>query len=410
MIARPSRWFFLAVFGAFLLPLMVSAEAFTVTCETGDDTSKVAGTPAMVYVPDITIPGFTASQKVTISGDTLGLYIRGLFVVMVWTVSVLAVVMIIYGGIKWVAAAGDAGRINDAKDVVMNSVIGLVIALTSVVLLQIINPQLINLTDLTNLVKPVNKCSLSVLQQLVEKSGKLEAKCASGLGTPEPDTVCFATPGVPCITGLNQLIKQAASYTRSDGHLVSVDPIMMKAILLGEAANQGKTTLVSGPTAGRACKQDTPRCKLKGSAYGIIQMTHATMIANWERVSGSVPAACGSENEAVWRQSSGSLAADCARILDNGKEGILLQLKMMASEISEVATKKILNDNPTYIAGAYHLGSGGIEEYLRTGEARSESSSASVAYLKAFNERFHSICIESAVQNYENDRPGTARE
>lgn len=46
-----------------------------------------------------------------------------------WVIAIIAVVMIIVGGIKYVVSNGDASKITSAKNTVLYSVVGLVVAL-----------------------------------------------------------------------------------------------------------------------------------------------------------------------------------------------------------------------------------------------------------------------------------------
>jgi soluble lytic murein transglycosylase-like protein len=77
----------------------------------------------------------------------LGVYIRTIFIYFIWIVGLLAVVMVIWGGVQWIMAAGNPTRISAAREHVTNAIIGVVIALTSVVLLNTINPNLTNLSN-----------------------------------------------------------------------------------------------------------------------------------------------------------------------------------------------------------------------------------------------------------------------
>lgn len=104
------------------------------------------------FTPEITIPNFGGNGEVTVTGQTIAEYIRAVFIYFIWGVGILAVVMITYGGVRWVAAAGNAARINDARETVNNAIIGLIIALTSVLLLNIINPNLTKFVGLTPVV------------------------------------------------------------------------------------------------------------------------------------------------------------------------------------------------------------------------------------------------------------------
>ena len=49
--------------------------------------------------------------------------------VALWVVGVLAVIMLIWGGIKYATSAGDANKVTSAKNTVMYAVIGLVVAI-----------------------------------------------------------------------------------------------------------------------------------------------------------------------------------------------------------------------------------------------------------------------------------------
>jgi|GEM_PF-2435567 len=110
--------------------------------------AQTTGSTTPEFIPDIKFPGLFEREPQ--DEQLLGKYIRAVFVYMVYTIGILSVVMLIFGGIKWVAAAGNPGQINDAKDVITNSIIGLIIGLTSVLLLNVINPAftVINLNKL----------------------------------------------------------------------------------------------------------------------------------------------------------------------------------------------------------------------------------------------------------------------
>lgn len=56
-----------------------------------------------------------------------------------------AVAMIMYGGMKWIFAGGDKGKIGSAQETIKNAVIGLILVAGSYVLLNTINPNLVRL-------------------------------------------------------------------------------------------------------------------------------------------------------------------------------------------------------------------------------------------------------------------------
>lgn len=94
------------------------------------------------FKPQIEIPGF---GERTISETTLPEYISALFNYLLGVIGILAVAMIVYGGFRWITAAGNPGRIQAAKEIITSAIIGLVLALTSVLLLRTINPNLVSL-------------------------------------------------------------------------------------------------------------------------------------------------------------------------------------------------------------------------------------------------------------------------
>ena len=112
-------------------------------------TVVVATTPVYAgtkidFVPSTTIPGseFKAGTLVKISSDSLGEYIIAIYNYGVGLVSVLAVVMIMLGGYKWIFAAGNASKIGEAKSTIISALVGLILALGSFLLLNAINPEL----------------------------------------------------------------------------------------------------------------------------------------------------------------------------------------------------------------------------------------------------------------------------
>jgi hypothetical protein len=102
-------------------------------------------TEPKVFQPEISIPGL---QNLPDDSSLMARYIRAVYIFFVWIVGLLAVVMIIYGGIRWISAAGNTGHIKEARDIVTNAIAGVVLALLSVVILRTINPDLTQLKTL----------------------------------------------------------------------------------------------------------------------------------------------------------------------------------------------------------------------------------------------------------------------
>ncbi|MBU0732043.1 pilin [Patescibacteria group bacterium] len=72
-------------------------------------------------------------------------YITIVYRFAIGVISLLAVLMIVFGGFNWITAAGNEQRIGDAKSTIIAAIVGLIIALTSYTLLNTINPNLVSM-------------------------------------------------------------------------------------------------------------------------------------------------------------------------------------------------------------------------------------------------------------------------
>ncbi|MBL7022128.1 hypothetical protein ISR92_02335 [Patescibacteria group bacterium] len=96
------------------------------------------------FIPSTTIPGsdFVKDSPININSGSLGQYIIAIYNYGIGLVSVLAVVMIMFGGYKRIFAAGNAGAIGEANSTIISALVGLILALGSFMLLNTINPAL----------------------------------------------------------------------------------------------------------------------------------------------------------------------------------------------------------------------------------------------------------------------------
>ncbi len=97
------------------------------------------------------IPGsseFERGEDVTFSGDTLGKYIRAIYNYSLGIVGILAAVVLMIGGVIWLTAGGNVNRVETAKQWIGGALTGLVLMLTSYMLLYQINPELVAFPEL----------------------------------------------------------------------------------------------------------------------------------------------------------------------------------------------------------------------------------------------------------------------
>ncbi len=209
------------------------------------------------FSPEVPIPG-TFDKPMNIDSNSIARYIRAIYIYFIWGVGILATVMIVYGGVRWVAAAGNAARINDARETVNNAIIGLIIALTSYALLYIINPELLNL-KLPD-IGTVNSHQLSFQNGCIQNlacpdgySQTLGAYCSGGTFGAVSGSFKYANPGdnicgntggtqygICCHD--NQTGKQCVGISSVDGSSIS-----------GQC-----NTDVTVPIAYSACSDQTP--------------------------------------------------------------------------------------------------------------------------------------------------------
>lgn len=99
----------------------------------------------MPYKPEVRIPGF---DEKFVTPSLLGNYIKALYEYMVYLAGILAVIVIMIGGFQWIIAGGNKSKIGEAKQRISSAIIGLFLALGSYLLLNTINPKLVEVHDL----------------------------------------------------------------------------------------------------------------------------------------------------------------------------------------------------------------------------------------------------------------------
>ncbi len=124
----------------------------------GEDEMSLSSDTGLKFKPQVTIPGsitiagkefrITSGEGIAVDAKFLGNYIRVFFKFFVGLLAVIAVVMVTWGGFKRIIAAGNAERISDSNDAIFSAIIGLVLALISYTLLNLINPALVEFPPL----------------------------------------------------------------------------------------------------------------------------------------------------------------------------------------------------------------------------------------------------------------------
>ncbi|MDP2586854.1 MAG: pilin [Candidatus Komeilibacteria bacterium] len=105
------------------------------------------------FTPNISLPGFPKTSNV--DNSLLGNYISALYKFLVGVAGIVAVIMIAIGGLLWLFSSGDSGKITKAKEIIIGAIIGLILVLGSWLILNTINPKLVEFSPLD--VSKINK-------------------------------------------------------------------------------------------------------------------------------------------------------------------------------------------------------------------------------------------------------------
>lgn len=94
------------------------------------------------YTPMEKIPGSPSS-------GTFGAYVLSIYKFAIWSVGIAALFMIMLGGFMYITSAGNNAAMGKAKEFIFDAIIGLVMALAAWVILNEINPQLVQIKTLS---------------------------------------------------------------------------------------------------------------------------------------------------------------------------------------------------------------------------------------------------------------------
>lgn len=95
---------------------------------------------AQTYVPMEPIPGTHIMQQIDFPG-----YVDALYKFVIWTSGIAALLMINIGGFMYFTAAGNTSKLEKAKGVISDALLGLIAIMTAYLILYIINPDLVQI-------------------------------------------------------------------------------------------------------------------------------------------------------------------------------------------------------------------------------------------------------------------------
>ena len=113
-----------------------------------------------------------AADKRIFQGDDIGTYLINVYNYGIGLIGFLAALVMMWGGLMWSTSGGDSGRVGEAKAWIAASLSGLVLTLSSVMILGMINPQL---TKTTSLNIPAPKGGIQATAQEASQAAAKEA-------------------------------------------------------------------------------------------------------------------------------------------------------------------------------------------------------------------------------------------
>jgi hypothetical protein len=102
--------------------------------------------PISVFALNLTYPRLPGGFKLE-DATNLPDLVAWLYTFFVMISGLAAFVMIVWGGVQWMSSQGNPTATGDAKDKIKMALLGLLLVLSSFIILQIINPELTLLKD-----------------------------------------------------------------------------------------------------------------------------------------------------------------------------------------------------------------------------------------------------------------------
>jgi len=171
----------------------------------------------------------------------IGEYIAGIYKYAIGIVGILAAVVLMFGGVVWLTAGGNQNRIGEAKSWIGASLTGLILALTSYMILYEINPDLVKMNPLK--ISVISELKVSNGDCKWKLVGSANATCDTGYEKAE-DSACNANEK-----------PQGSSTGAMGGVIVSTYPICCCAACKQNITCQACNSCISAADSDLLCKE-----------------------------------------------------------------------------------------------------------------------------------------------------------
>lgn len=219
------------------------------------------------FVPQVSIPGsnFQKGVTTTLEANTgpIARYISAIYNYGVGIVGIVAAMMLMIGGIIWLTAAGSSSKIEQGKSFIFSSLTGMALVLTAYILLNTINPELVNFKSIAiDSVKEVNLgcCQLSSGAEMMAdkdctaKQGTVVENATVSKGMCEAKGCCTAILSKEENIGGVLSQKFYINTTRSNCTMAMLDAAASKTITVASAVfATSSCQTVSGANVSNTC-------------------------------------------------------------------------------------------------------------------------------------------------------------
>jgi len=159
---------------------------------------------SLQFTPQVQIPNTEFNKTVNVGNfnsktgkmesDLLSRYILGFYNYGLAIAGILATIVLMGGGVIWLVSAGDPGKISQAKELITGSISGIVILVVAWMILNTINPNLVNLTPIktTTLTKVILDSDDGMIDDLKNAPADTEIKW-----------ICVNNSSLLCDNGVN---------------------------------------------------------------------------------------------------------------------------------------------------------------------------------------------------------------
>jgi hypothetical protein len=142
---------------------------------------------ATTFTPQIGIGEFKSGVPVEIQGNSIGRYILAIYNYSIGVIGIIAVIVMMVGGVMLITASGRSERVTEAKAWIGAAILGLILLLSSYTILNTINPNLTRFNPINPMKTGENKvCCDSVKGSIPpvctpnNDSNSMECSCPNG--------------------------------------------------------------------------------------------------------------------------------------------------------------------------------------------------------------------------------------